>query len=452
MLLLSVLLGFWRFELITFFYHLVLLIGFLCYLPWLLLRRKQGPSIKERLGYIPKIKKRKPFLIWIHAVSLGETKAVAPLASMLKETYGSDVQFVVSSGTATARAEVKKVIPFADDTLYLPLDFSWIMDPLIKEAQPDLVLISETDLWLNFLSVCKKYGAQLMIVNGKMSERSCSRYATFAWWSQRVFSQFDHICTQSRHYRDRYRFIGVHKEKISVTGNLKLDHVYPVAPDLQEWKASLGLVDDDQILVIGSTHEPEERWFLEILDGLWKDFPRLKVLLVPRHPERFDSVANLIFESGQPFKRYTQNKTEEFRILLVDTMGILKKCYQIADCAIVAGSYVEHVGGHNILEPSEYGVPVIFGPCMHTQPELLELCLSYEAGLQVPMQELSGILRSLLTDENMRRGIGENGLQLIREHQGATARTLKIIKELLPKRASSDILDAYKVTAGWSRG
>jgi len=413
---------------ILFLYQLFLALGFLFYLPKLLFRKKSGPTLKDRFGLIPKeFQKSGSTLIWIHAVSLGETKAIAPLARMLKEHYGSEVQFVVSSGTATGRAEVKKAIPFCDFSLYLPLDFSWIMKPLVSRLKPDLVLISETDLWMNFLTQCKKQGARCFIVNGKLSERSCHRYESVPFWCHRLFSQFDHIGAQSQHYKDRYLRLGIPEERISVTGNLKLDHVHPPSPDLQEWKESLGFSETDQILVLGSTHDPEERWFLELLDGLWNVMPELKVVLVPRHPERFEVVAELLGECGQPFKRYSCPSDAPFRILLVDAMGVLKKCYQISDVSLVAGSYVDKVGGHNILEPSEYGKPVIFGPCMATQPELLELCLAYEAGLQVPMQDLSETLKSLFNQSERREQLGQNGIRLIQDHRGATQRTFDLI-------------------------
>lgn len=427
---------------IVFFYQVALILGFLFTFPWMLLRKKQGPNLRQRLGRIGTINKTKPFLVWIHAVSLGETKAVAPLAQRLKETYGDKIEFVISTGTAAGKAEGEKAMPFADHKIYLPFDFSWIMKPLLKATKPDLVVVVETDLWFNFLSSAKQNGARLLIVNGKMSERSCARYASFSWWSETIFSQFDRICAQSSHYRDRYLKIGVAKDKVIITGNLKLDHVEPKDLEIDEWKKDLGLSNDHLVLVIGSTHDPEERWFLEVLDGLWNEFPELRVLLVPRHPERFDQVADLLQESGQPFRRYSKDGNGPCRILLVDAMGILKKCYQIADCAIVGGSYVEHVGGHNILEPSEFGVPVIFGPNMYGQPELKELCLSYEAGLQVPMKDLSHTLQTLLKNKEKRDLIGSRGLRLIRDHQGASERTLKIIKEMLPENIEIDKLDA----------
>jgi len=412
----------------TALYDFLILVGFLFYLPKLWLRKKSGAALRDRFGLpAADYRKSKTRLIWIHAVSLGETKAVAPLARMLKESFGPDVEFVVSSGTATGRAEVKKAIPFCDYSLYLPLDLTWVIRPLVNRLKPDLLIISETDLWINFISHCKRVGARCYIVNGKMSERSCRRFNTLTFWSRKLFSQFDHIAAQSEHYRNRYLKAGVAQNRVTVTGNLKLDHVHPPTPDLDEWKRSLGFYHEDQILVIGSSHDPEERWFLEVLNGLWDSLPQLKVVIVPRHPERFDEVETLLQECGQPFKRYSESSDQPFRILLVDAMGVLKKCYQISDVALVAGSYTDKVGGHNILEPSEYGKPVLFGPSMWSQPELLELCLSYEAGLQVPMKNLGSVLARLFHDSGERQKLGGNGLRLIQDHKGATKRTFDLI-------------------------
>ncbi len=409
----------------AYIYQFFLFLGFIFYLPCLVLRKKGGPTLKERLGILSKVpRKTKSRLVWIHAVSLGEAKAAAPLAKMMKEAYGGDAEFVISFGTASGREAAEKSIPFADFYLYLPLDFIWIMKNLVKGARPDLVIICETDLWYNFLNQCKQEGAKLILVNGKMSERTFLRYQAFSFWAGKIFPLFYRICVQSYHYAHRFEKLGVQKSVIKITGNLKLDNKEPVFTGSKE---EMGLNDRDLVLVIGSTHHPEERWFLEILEGMWDDFPNLKVLLVPRHPERFNEVEELLEQSGLPYRKYTDKDSQPFKIQLVDAMGILKNCYQFADAAIVGGSYVKDVGGHNILEPSEFGVAVVFGPNMQSQPELIELCIAYGAGLQAAIEELPSVLRSLLKNKQKRDILGQNGLRLIQDNRGASRRTFEII-------------------------
>ncbi len=266
----------------AYIYQFFLFLGFIFYLPSLVLRKKGGATLGERLGFLSEMpRKTKSRLVWIHAVSLGEIKAAAPLAKMMKEAYGDDAEFLVSSGTASGREAAEKAVPFADFYLYLPLDFTWTMKKLVKRARPDLVIICETDLWYNFLSQCKQEGAKLILVNGKMSEKTFLRYQAFSFWAGKIFSLFDCICVQSFHYAHRFEKLGVQKNVLKITGNLKLDSEEPVFMGSKE---EMGLNKGDLVLVIGSTHHPEERWFLEILEGMWNDFPNLKVLLVPRHP------------------------------------------------------------------------------------------------------------------------------------------------------------------------
>jgi 3-deoxy-D-manno-octulosonic-acid transferase len=169
---------------------------------------------------------------------------------------------------------------------------------------------------------------------------------------------------------------------------------------------------------------------LEILAPLWSRFPRLKVLLVPRHPERFNEVAGLLEKARIPFSRFSQTLSPEAKVVLIDAMGLLRNCYQLATVALVAGSYTAKVGGHNVLEPSWYGVPVVFGPEMHSQPELVELVKDYASGLQVPPEALQSTLEDLLTHPEKRAALGQAGLHLVGEMHGATLKTWEVERNL----------------------
>jgi 3-deoxy-D-manno-octulosonic-acid transferase len=202
--------------------------------------------------------------------------------------------------------------------------------------------------------------------------------------------------------------------------------------ECQALKDEFHLQSTDLVLVIASTHRPEESEIIDTLDPLLKNYPQLKVLLVPRHPERFDEVARLLEARALPFHRYSQkNQCKlEKRFILVDTMGLLLKCYQIANFAIVGGSFTESVGGHNILEPCAYGVPVIFGPHMFSQPELLSLVTSYNAGKQVNLSELSSVLKDLIAVPSKQLEMSKNGLRLTHDARGASERTFSYLKDL----------------------
>ncbi len=379
----------------------------------------------------PKIEKKGRPLVWIHAVSLGETKAVVPLAKQIYESLENPL-IVISSVTETGHAEAKKSIPFAAHHVYLPIDFRFIIGPIMRRIAPDLVLLTETDFWLNFLKSAKKAGAKIVVVNGKLSERSARRYQRLAFITKPLWQLIDLFCVQSNSYKERFESAGVPSDRLYVTGNLKLDssssHLKGELLDV--WRQKFRIMPDHPVLVVGSTHAPEEKIFLDVLPELWCRYPHLKVLLIPRHPERFDSVAELCAQASIPFSRYSQNNISE-KLVLVDEMGILQKCYQLADVAFVGGSFTEKVGGHNILEPCAFGVPVLFGPHMHAQPDLVKLVMEYQAGVQTDSFHLVPALSELLANSEQRLDFGQAGIKLMNETRGATMRTLSVMKTLL---------------------
>lgn len=400
-----------------------------------LFHNKYQRSLGKRLGiHFPCIKKGDRFLVWIHAVSVGELKAAAPLVKQIRSQLKNPL-IVVSSVTETGHAEALRSLPFADYHVYLPFDFNFVIKPIIRQTVPDLVILSESDFWYNFLKNSKDVGASIVVVNAKLSKRSAQRFKKFRFFSKKLFSFIDLFCVQSKHYVPRFEQAGVPSSKIVITGNLKFDdEIIRLTKEQQlTWKQQLGIKDNNQVLVIGSTHNPEENLLLEQLAQVWKQFPSLKVLLVPRHPERFHEVASILVDHKIPFLRFSQigSNHENAKVILIDAMGLLRKCYQLADVAIVGGSYTSKVGGHNILEPLWCGVPVIFGPHMHSQPELVEVVQEYKAGLQIPAQNVAETLISLLSSPEERKRISSEGLRMLNDINGATRKTWNALSELV---------------------
>lgn len=396
--------------------------------------KKYRNSFALRCGYhFPKIVKGDRKLVWIHAVSVGETKAVAGLAKIIKKEL-TNCLVIVSNTTETGHAEAQRSISEADYHVYLPLDFSWAINPIVKEVKPDLVILCESDFWFNFLKASKGCEAKVAVVNGKLSARSTQRFQVMRSFAQRLFSYVDIFCVQSSQYQTRFRDIGIDPHKILVTGNMKFDENYSELTVNEKiiYKQLLGIRENDQVLVLGSTHDPEENLLLDVLEIVWKQIPNLKVLLVPRHPERFDEVTHLLQKKRVSFLRYSSIalKTGHEKVILIDAMGILQICYQLADIALVGGSYTERVGGHNIIEPCRYGIPLIFGPYMHGQPELVALVKEYQAGLQVPLTELAEVLIVYLNSPSKRQALGQAGKRLMNETCGATAKTWEALKGL----------------------
>lgn len=418
-------------------YDIVLIIISLFFFPKFyfdyLFKDKYKKSLSNRLGKGIDLPGNKSPLIWIHAVSMGETKAVVALGKLLKACYPNH-KIIISSITETGHQEAKKSLPQADLHFFLPFDFSFIIRPIVKKLKPSLVIISETDLWFNFLNSAKEEGAKICLVNGKISARSCARYKQFSYFSSKIFSLFDHLCVQNAHYQDLFRSLGISVDKLSVTGNLKFDEPVSIfsQEEVQRLKASMKIKKEDFLIVVGSTHEPEEKQILSHLAPLLFS-GSVKILLVPRHPERFDQVAKIIEQLGLFYGRYscldTLYGTE--CVILIDKMGLLKNLYQIAELAIVGGSFTDKVGGHNVLEPCFFGVPVLFGPYMFSQMELKELVLSYGAGKQIQMNQVSNEISGLLENKSEKNEMGENGLRLVSQMCGSTKRTLENINYLI---------------------
>lgn len=416
---------------ISFFYDLALFIVGLIALPrllWLWLRvGKYRNSFKARFGMnLPFVDTQGKKVIWIHTISVGETRAVISLFKEIKKEM-PDYKVIISNITETGHAEAKRSMKEADAHFFLPLDFSFLIKKVVKKYHPDLLILVESDFWYHLL----KYNKKVVLVNGKISERSYKRFQKCSFFKDRLFSFIYVFCVQTQIYKDRFISMGIKSHKIHVTGNLKFDQQVPKI-NTAEWKENLGITAKDRIVVIGSTHDLEEEWLLSAMPPVWQKIPDLKIILVPRHPERFTKVLKLLTDRGVSTLLYSKRaeKTGKERVVLVDAMGLLNPSYQLAEVAIVAGSFISTIGGHNVFEPAVFGVPVLFGPHMFTQADLVKAVLDAGAGRQVTLQELPQILLDLLENPTLRTQMSKNGLQLADSSRGSSHRTFEIIKNV----------------------
>lgn len=407
-----------------------------CTLPKVLwqwcLHGKYKGTLQYRFGFkLPKISLApEQKLLWIHAISMGETRAIIPLFRDLRERF-PDLKIVISSTTETGHAEAKRSMPEAASHFYLPFDFSWVIKKFMRHLRPSYLILVESDIWYHLLSEAKKQGASLILVNGKISERSARRFQKISAFSKKLFSLFDVLCVQNDLYRERFLALGADPNTLYVTGNIKLDvKVLPMNVfEKQRFKEELGIETQDRVLVIGSSHEPEEAWLLSALNPLFTQIPHLKILLVPRHPERFARVACLLKERHIDTLIYSKRSEKKGgeKVVLIDAMGLLNTCYQIAEIAIVAGSFISSVGGHNIFEPIIYHTPVLFGPHMYGQPDLKQIILKAGAGKQVTLQELPSVVLDWIQNPISRENYVAAGQALIIEVRGSVQRTLNHI-------------------------
>lgn len=391
---------------------------------------KYKKILPQRLGYhFPKIEKKGKKLIWIHAVSLGETKAVAPLVKKFKELSNPPL-IILSTATETGHAEGLKNAANADFHLFLPLDISYLIRPIVGRVAPDAIILTETDFWYHFQNAAQKQGSRLFLINGKISERTFKRLSKLPFLAKKLLHAFDHLYIQGEIYRKRFEKLGISENRLTIIGNIKFDAEVEKC-DETTLKERIGL-KNVPLITLGSTHHPEERLWIGALKQLWEDLPTLKVVVVPRHPERFNEVAQLFIDEKIPFSLWSKNETfTENNLLLVDAMGVLRHCYQISTIAYVGGSMTEKVGGHNILEPSFYGKPVIFGPHMHSQPDLLDLVTNYQAGLQIKPETIVPTVKKLITDTIYRETLGKNGLALTQHSRGSLNDTFRLLQKQL---------------------
>lgn len=415
-----------------------LLVPVLLYHLYRSISRGRPPALAERFGSIPegelsRIRNRP--VIWLHAVSVGESIAARPLLKALRSRY-PDHAILVSNTTETGRATAS-AFPEIDLCIYFPFDFLPAVRRALESIQPKLVIIMETEIWPNFTREAASREIPVVLANGRISDSSFAGYLRFSWFFRHALQLFSRLCMQTETDCDRIIAIGAPAERTLKSGNLKYD--VPIQQVNQDEKSRLkeqySIPDGLLVLMAGSTHAGEEQLVIDTYRKLLSIFDGLFLVLVPRHPERAAEVASLLERSGLSFCRRTSlPRSEGFQkghVLLVDTVGEMMNLYAISDVAFVGGSLVP-TGGHNLLEPASLGVASVFGPHMNNFREIAELVLQYGAGVQVNSpEELTESCRALITSSELRRVLGLNGLKLMRDNGGATKRHLEIVAEYL---------------------
>ena len=428
------------FYLIYNLLSVVLVVPVLAYHLYRSISRGRPPALAERFGCIPaselaKIRSRP--VIWLHAVSVGESIAARPLLKALRSRYPAHA-ILISNTTETGRG-IASTFPEVDLCIYFPFDFLPAVHRALNLVRPKLVVIMETEIWPNFTREAANRKIPVLLANGRISDRSYGRYLTFSWFFRHALQLFSVLCMQTDTDRERMIAIGAPAERTVTSGNLKYDiHFRQVAQD-----EKLSLRERYQIpaqltvLTAGSTHPGEEELILKAYRELLSDCSDLFLVLVPRHPERAEAVEKMLESEKFAYRRRTALNGcsapifQVGEVLLVDTVGELMALYALSDAIFVGGSLVP-TGGHNLLEPAAVGVASIFGPHMTNFREIAGLVLQYGAGIQVETPTgLVDSCRALITSPELRRVLGQNGLKLMRDNGGATERHMDIIGRYL---------------------
>jgi 3-deoxy-D-manno-octulosonic-acid transferase len=411
----------------------VFLLGLAPSVLWqMLLRGKYRRGIGERLGGVaPWESAAAP--LWLHAVSVGEVMAAAPLARLLVSRH-PEVPLLASTTTETGRAVAEQRIPAAR-FVFFPLDFGWTVRRAVTRVRPRLVLLTETELWPNFLAVCAARKIPVVVINGRISPRSFPRYRRIRRWFGGVLRHVRLFCMQSDADAERILALGAPAERVTVTGNLKYDlPVSEHAVDATAIRAGLALPPDCRLVVAGSIHRGEDEAVVEAYRAAAASHPDLCLLLAPRHPERLEEVERVVARAGVPCVRRSRLPAEAPRAggaILLDTMGELARLYAAASVVFIGGSLIPH-GGQNILEPAAYGRPVLHGPHMGNFADMRDLFRTAGAAVEVADgPSLARALLALLDDPAAADRMGQAGRAIVEAQRGATRRTADLVGALL---------------------
>jgi 3-deoxy-D-manno-octulosonic-acid transferase len=371
--------------------------------------------------------------VWVHAVSVGETQAAQPLIRRLLAKPGAQ-PITVTTTTPTGSVRVGEL--FGDQVfhVYFPFDLPWAVEGFLDRVRPRLLIMVETEIWPNLLACCAARGIPTLLANGRLSARSARGYARLDGFARETFGAIGAVAAQTEVDAERFVALGAAAGRVRVTGSMKFDMAIrgSVKEKAEVLRRAWGT--DRPVWAAASTHEGEEEAVLEAHRRVLAKVPGALLVLVPRHPERFERAAQLVRRAGLTMVRRTEGTsvTAGTAVFLGDTMGELPIFLGAADAAFVGGSLVD-IGGHNVLEPAAFGVPVVFGPYMHNFSAISELLLAADAARQVDTAEgLADVVLNWLGDASERTRIGENGRRVVEANRGALERTWQMVVDLLP--------------------
>ncbi len=424
-----------------FFYNLALFAALVAGAPWWLWRlattQKYRDGLGERLGRVPKkLVSNSPVAvrptIWIHAVSVGEVLAVTRLVKALDAVL-PDYLVAVSTTTRTGQALARERFG-ANRVFYCPLDLLWAVRAYLRALKPEMFVLAETEFWPNLLNGCFRCGIPVAVVNARVSDRSWPRYRRLRRLWKPLLSRLSCVMAQSEIDAERLRAIGCASQRVSVAGNLKFD--VRAAEEAEVTRLLKGAASGLRLLVAGSTLEGEEAALLDAWPQLLAANPQLTMVLAPRHPERFAAVGALLEGSGHRWmlrSDWNARPAEPLNpgdIVLLDTIGELASVYSLASVAFVGGSLVP-AGGHNPLEPAQFGVPIVMGPHYANFVAIVESLREHDALRIAAREELAGVLIGLLRDWVAAEAMGARAREVFERQAGATDRCVAAIRELL---------------------
>ena len=404
--------------------------------------RRYWAGWAQRFG---KVNRRSPAkkCIWLHAVSVGEINAAKTVIQELENRF-SDFEIVISTTTDTGFARATKLFSKIHQVFYFPLDFSWIIHHAFGNIRPAICLLMELEIWPNFIHTAQQLNVPVIVVNGRISDKSFSGYKRIKPFAKTIFNKISLFLAQTDEYAQRFREIGAAAENVIVTGSLKYDTAQ--ITDKVEGSDTLATqlnIGNQRLWIAGATGNDEEKILLDVYQQLKQQdqFSDLRLAIVPRKPERFDEVSQLIEQRDLPLVRYSLIKSsvdhtseDDQTVILGDTMGDLRKFYSLATIIFVGRSLVP-MGGSDMMEAAALGKCTIFGPHAFNFKHTVDALLADNGAIMVKDKEdLLKTMKKCLLEPDFTREIAKNGREVIRKNQGATAISIEQIAKFLPSR------------------
>lgn len=424
-------------------YSFLLTVGFILLSPIFLLKReKYAAGFWQRIGFLPEFQQDERPVLWLHCVSVGEANAAKPLVEELKKQF-PDYRLIVSTTTKTGQMLAQNIFKnTAEAIFYFPFDWKFAVRRALKNFQPNIVLLMETELWFNFIREANMNGVFVAIVNGRLSEKSLKNYSRIPKLMKRVLRRVDLALMQNKTDAKRLIALGIRPSKVKITGNVKFDQPFEKQALTETLRKRFAVSPSSPLIVAASTHAPEEKWILDAFKLVYKnsDLKLPRLLIAPRHPERFAEVSALIDETGFSCVRRSSAPSfgdELADVILLDSIGELRAVYPLAEIVFVGGSLIPH-GGQSVLEPAVYGKPIITGFYTMNFAAVVKEFSDKNALVQLPetnenkiVEKLAEKFSEMLENVEMRRNLSANALSVMEKNRGASLKTIENLSSFL---------------------
>ena len=427
-------------------YNILMILAAVVGLPFFAFRFLRERRFRERLRHnfgffspetLAKVAGLKP--VWFQAASVGEVVAASSIIKEFKRQMPA-IPVLISSGTTSGYEMAQRILPEVDAVIFYPPDLPWLPGHIVNRIHPRAYVPVETELWPNFLRAARRQSIPVVMVNGRIGERSVGHYRQMRRMFTKMLDTVERFCMQSTIDAQYVIKLGADPHKVIVTGNTKYDQNYSQvsAAEKTAFLSELGFTGAGPVLVAGSTHRGEEEIMIGILQELRADMPGVKLLIAPRDIPRSDGIVELVRRHGLSAELRSRMSAVPDRsgvtVVVLDTIGELGRFYSLADLVIICGSFVPH-GGHNILEPAAHGKPIIVGPHMFNFKDTYALFSSRNAvATALDANELAQTAREILTDRKLAERMGNEAAAIVAENRGAAVRTVEQLKQILAER------------------